>query len=743
MGDFGFNQRAMFARVFLTLIARRFAGAVGLYLLSAAMFNSVIAADLDPTFGTAGRVRSDFGGGYSETVQKVLLQPDGKIIAVGSLVLYAPFPNPNNTWAFVARYNSEGGLDTNFGNGGKTIVDMGQPGAFFYDVALQSDGKIVAVGSFGLHSGGNNSDYLIVRFNANGSPDNGFDNDGIVTKGFGQNPDGAYGVVILPDGKIVVAGTSFGDQTSVTAILRYNSDSTIDNSFGVNGDGVSVVYNGGTRKMLMQPDGKFITLPYTSFGPTTGRASRLNSNGTLDFSFGSGGVLFPNFNGTYPNPANAIALQPDGKLLVAGSDTNGATADFKLTRYTVDGMLDTSFGVSGAVTTGFTAASADVANSVIVQADGRIVLSGTTGGGPQRLNFGLARYSSTGALLGKATTDFSMRIDTGTSLLLQPDGKIVMAGYTSDTNQFGTPTELDVAMARYVDITTLSVHALPFDFDGDYRANIGVYRPGATPAANSFWYILNADNNTFQPVQFGIGEDKIVPADYNGDIAAEIAVWRPSTGTWFTSTDPAINYGAFQWGIQGDIPIPGDFDGDAKADFAVFRPSTGFWYVRRSSDGGFTFQQFGMTGDKPLLADFDGDFKTDFAFVRSNGIDLVWNILQSSNGATIVQAFGLTDDYAVPVDFDGDGRANIAVFRASTGRWYTSLDPGTNYGEQAWGTVNDLPVSGDYDGDGKFDLGVFRRTNTFWYIRRSTNLTLLAKQWGVSTDIPIEFAYVR
>ncbi len=739
MGVFGFNQRSMRARVFQSLIPR----VVGLFLLSTAMFTSVNAADLDPTFGTGGKVRSDLGGGYSETVRTSRLLPDGKILVAGSLIVYAPFPNPNNTWAFVARYNNDGSLDTNFGNGGKTIVDMGQPGAFFYDVALQPDGKIVAVGAFGFHSSGNNSDYLIVRFNSNGTMDNGFDTDGIITRGFGSNPDGAYGVVVLPDGKIVVAGTSFSGPDSVTAILRFNGDSTIDNSFGVNGDGLSVIYNGGTRRMLLLPDGKLITLPFDSSAPAFGRASRLNSNGTLDFSFGSGGVLYPSFNQTYPNPATGIALHPDGKLIVAGSTNNGASADFKLTRYTVDGFLDPTFGVNGGVTTPFTAASADLGNSVVVHPDGRIVLAGTSGGGPQRLNFALARYSSTGALIGKATTDFSLRVDTATSILLQPDGKIILAGFTNDSNQFGTPTELDVAMARYLDITTLSVHVVPFDFDGDYKANIGVYRPGATPTANSFWYILAADNNTFQPVQFGIGEDKIVPADYNGDIAAEIAVWRPSSGTWFTSTDPAINYGAFQWGIQGDIPIPGDFDGDGKADHAVFRPSTGFWYVRRSSDGGFTFQQFGVTGDKPLLADFDGDFKTDFAFVRSNGIDLVWNILQSSNGATIVHTFGLSDDFAVPADFDGDGRANVAVFRPSTGRWYTSLDPGTNYGEQAWGNANDLPVAGDYDGDGKADLGVFRRTTTFWYIRRSIDSNLLSKQWGVTTDIPIEAAYVQ
>jgi FG-GAP repeat. len=705
------------------------------------------AADLDSTFGTGGKVLTSLTPGLSESAMKVLVQPDGKIIVAGHARIYAPSPNQNSSDPFIARFNADGSPDLLFGLNGSNILNLGTTDCFINDAALQADGKIIIVGSYGFHNNGINSDYLILRFNADGTLDTSFDVDGIIVKGFGAtNSDGAYGVVIQPDNKIVVGGTSIASGTNVSAILRYNPDGSPDTSFGVNGDGLSVVYNEGTKKLRMQPDGKFVTLPYNPFGQVGGRISRLNQNGTLDFSFGSGGVALINYNSGHPTPANDIAIQPDGKIIMAGStNISPSNNDFKMTRYNSDGSPDIPFGTGGSVVTGITATSSDGATTVIVQPDGKIILGGSSiTTSRQRTNFALARYNPNGSLIGKATTDFNLRVDFITSMALQADGKILAVGISNNTTTpTGTvATELDLAMARYVDITTLSVHGIPFDFDGDFKANMGVYRPGATPGANSYWYVLQGDFNTFQQIQFGIGEDKIVPADWNGDTVTDIAVWRPSTGTWYTSLNPSVNYGAFQWGTLGDIPVPGDFDGDEKADHAVYRPSTGYFYVRKSSDGSFIFQQFGTSADKPLLADFDGDFKTDFATVRVSGNDLVWNILRSSDGMTLTYTFGLATDKAVPADYDGDGDADIAVFRPSTGRWYNSFDPSTNYGEQLWGITNDVAVPADYEGDGKADLTVFRPASTFWYIRQSNSGTLFQKQWGITTDIPVGTAFI-
>lgn len=280
-----------------------------------------------------------------------------------------------------------------------------------------------------------------------------------------------------------------------------------------------------------------------------------------------------------------------------------------------------------------------------------------------------------------------------------------------------------------------------FDFDGDNKDDIAVYRAGNTPTAQSYWHILRSSTNTYLGVQFGSGEDKIVPADFNGDGSTDVAVFRPSTGTWYTSTNAAINYGAFQWGISGDIPLPGDFDGDGKSDYAVFRPSDGVWYILRSSDNGFVARQFGTGADKPLLMDYDGDRKTDLAVLRSVGTDYFWYILQSSNNAEVVRQFGLVGDKAVPADYDSDGRSNLAVYRPDTNRWYILNADGSSSVEQQWGTSGDVPAPGNFDGDGKADLTVFRPETAAWYVLRSGGGSI-GQQWGIGTDLPVTAAYI-
>jgi uncharacterized delta-60 repeat protein len=495
--------------------------------------------DLDLSFGTLGKVSTDFSGGM-DLLGAVALQSDGKIVVAGTA------QSVGRDFA-LARYNSNGTLDTSFSGYGKVTTDFSGGTDGGEAVALQSDGKIVVAG-FGYQAG-TDFDFALARYDSDGTLDTSFGSDGKVTTDFSGRRDEARAMALQSDGKIVVAGWSnqvgSGDDF---ALARYNSDGSLDDgtaadstpadSFGSLGKVTTdfSAYNDLAYAVALQSDGKIVVAGYDGQPATDDFGlARYNSDGTLDTSFSGDGKVTADFSGA-SGRAWAVAMQSDGKIVVAGH-VQSPGWDFALARYNSDGTLDNSLGGDGKVTTDFSG-STDLAQSVALQSDGKIVVAGYGYQAGTGYDFALARYNSDGTLDtsfsgdGKVTDDFSGGTDGAEAVALQSDGKIVVAGYA-----YQAGTDFDFALARYEGnssaqgnindvITGIKGSGLPAgtktSLNAKLQAALAALQAGDTAAACShlqdFLNYVNAQRN------------KMIPAPEADALTASVTAIRAELG---------------------------------------------------------------------------------------------------------------------------------------------------------------------------------------------------------------------
>lgn len=333
--------------------------------------------DLDSTFGTNGKVLTSFFA-EDDKAFGVIIQPDGKIIAVG----YTYDTSNNHDVFAVARYNSNGSLDATFGGDGRVTTSFGTGTQHAYSVALQSDGKIVVCGKAEVSSLTSDIGFGIVRYTSTGMLDNTFAGDGRLysTLGDAGYDSPAYDVAIQNNGSIVITGYVGTTEGTKIYVLRVTSTGNFDNTFDGNGLVNTLIGQGASAgKLVIQPDQKIVVAGTAIFSPLNAMAVvRYNTDGSLDSTFDADGIVTTqittgNFNG------RAIALQPDGKIVAAGGTQVGTDYDFGIVRFNTDGSLDNSFGTGGKITIPL-ASGTELPSDLKIQNDGKILVTGYTEG---------------------------------------------------------------------------------------------------------------------------------------------------------------------------------------------------------------------------------------------------------------------------------------------------------------------------------------------------------------------------
>jgi uncharacterized delta-60 repeat protein len=519
---------------------------------------------LDSGFGTGGEVvtnltdsnRSIFG---FQAHNFVTIQPNGMLVVVGG----AGYPSQFG----VERFNSNGMVDQSFGANGEVVTNFGGDAAMAESVAIGSDGRIVATGA--LANASNAAALAIARYNADGSLDASFHGNGteVIGAAFGFTE----GLFVEADNSVLIAGTGFGlPYGGNFTLVHLNADGSLDAGFA-NGGIVSYAFStdnfGRSASPLssatLQPDGKIVAagtayqIQNIAFSPTSGHfvVARFNSNGSLDTSFGGAGHVTTDIG--VLNSAQAVTVQADGKLLVAGSAKDGLNSDLGLARYNPDGTMDANLGSAGTVRSRFLDSGNDAASAVVQQPDGKLVVVGTSTGGCGS-QASLARYNPDGTLDasfgadGQVLTQFATQF-AATSTILQPDGKILVGG-------------------AWIQPTTSTFGLVRFNPDGTLDTTFGT--GGQVITGSNLFTILGLSLQADGKI-IGVGGDPSNGIEGHG---FEVARFNPDgsldtsfngTGLVITYLDNTFSATAFSAAVQADGKIV--VGGDSVGTFALAR----------------------------------------------------------------------------------------------------------------------------------------------------------------------------
>ena len=614
----------------------------------------------------------------------------------------------------------------------------------------------------------NSYDYLLLKYNSNG--------DLVWTRYYGGNPgydDFARSLKVDSLGNIYVGGYSWGVGTFANyATVKYDSNGNqiwakrfaggngeILNEVEVDSSG-NVYVTGYSNRSAAGGSEDIVTIKYNSAGdqlwlnrynsPTDdtdeGHAVEVTSTGdvvvlgeTWDFSTST--TLIHKINGAtgatmWTQDANGvdperseypetIRLLPDGSIILVGMlfDDVSYNVDSFVAKLNSEAAVQWTKTYDGPADEDY-----DGDPKIAIGSDGSVYLA-VTSEGFANPDIQVVKY------LPNGTEDWTYRfgnpffgydyvsdyaVDSAQrAILLDAQGNVYVAGESFIPEQ---STDLVVFKLEPVAQT----RAVLFDFDGDRKADISVYRP-----ETGVWWVLNSSDGTYSAVNWGLSTDKIVPADYDGDGRIDRAVYRD--GVWYVLKSSTGGYAINSFGLANDKPVPSDFDNDGKADLSVFRQ--GIWHLLRSSDNAYRASQFGLGTDTPIPADYDSNRLSDVAVFRAG----TWYVRYQSELPIAAIQFGLQADKPVPADYDGDKKTDYAVFRQ--GVWYIWASRTASPIIIQWGLSSDTPVPADYDGDGQADLAVYR--NGVWYIRRSTDGGATILQFGLPTDVPVASAYGR